>query len=293
MDNVLDKSLSDPNVNYSGLSGDKTPPNFACKRNKRKRDDLDIQFQDLKEEILTMIKSMILPQENELKKISPILKEIKNTNCNIENTLTYLTEQNNELKKKIELLEIQAKKDKQYITMLEDKVEDIQRENRKANIEIKNIPCDPKETREDLLKMVLCLSKNIDCNITRSDIKDIYRINTKKYNNTNPPVIIETASTILKTDIIKQCKNFNIKNKQKLRAKHLGFTKHEETPVYIAEQLTPKGARLFYLARDLAKSQLFKFCWTFYGRVYVRKNENSPIIRVNNEAQIHHLRETM
>lgn len=292
MDTASDKSLSDSNVNFSGLSGDKTPPNFAAKRNKRKRDDLDVQFQELKEELLTMIKSMILPQENELKKISPMLKEIKNTNCNIENTLTYLTEQNNEFKKKIELLEVQSKKDKQYITVLEDKIEDIQRENRKSNIEIKNIPCDPKETREDLLNMVLCLSKNINCNITKSDIKDIYRIKTKK-DNTNPPVIIETSSTILKSDIIKQCKSFNVKNKQKLRAKHLGFTKHEETPVYIAEQLTAKGARLFYLARDLAKSKLFKFCWTFYGRVYVRKCENSPIIRVNNEAQIHHMREAL
>lgn len=293
MENTSDKSLSDSNINFSGVSCEKTPPNFVTKRNKRKREDLDAQFQELKVELLSMIKSMILPQENELKKISPMLKEIKNTNCNIESTLTYLTEQNNELKKKIELLEVQSKKDKQYITVLEDKIEDIQRENRKKNIEIKNIPYNPKETRADLINMVLCLSKNINCNIAKSDIQDIYRIKTKRDKNSNSPVIIETSSTIQKSDIIKQCKSFNIKNSQKLRAKHLGFTKNEETPVYVAEQLTAKGARLFYLARDLVKTKLFKFCWTFYGRVYVRKNENSPIIHINTEPQIQHLRETL
>lgn len=78
-------------------------------------------------------------------------------------------------------------------------------------------------------------------------------------------------------------------NKTKLRAKHLGFTTQEETPVYVCEQLTPKAARLYFLARDLIKSTTFTFCWTAYGNVYVRKDENSPIIKITNEAQINQL----
>lgn len=89
--------------------------------------------------------------------------------------------------------------------------------------------------------------------------------------------------------MLKMCKSFNIKNKSKLRAKHMGFKKEEETPVYISEQLTAKGARLHFLARDLAKSNKYKYCWTAYGKIFVRKDENSAVIQITYEAQVQHL----
>ncbi|CAK1598136.1 unnamed protein product [Parnassius mnemosyne] len=86
-----------------------------------------------------------------------------------------------------------------------------------------------------------------------------------------------------------EAKSFNIKHKCKLCAKHLGFKTQEDTPIFLSEHLTPKGARLHFLARDLAKSKNYKFCWTAYGKVYVRENENSPIIMIRNESQVHQL----
>ncbi|KAL4710608.1 hypothetical protein ACJJTC_003244 [Scirpophaga incertulas] len=79
--------------------------------------------------------------------------------------------------------------------------------------------------------------------------------------------------------------------KTKLRAKHLGWRKQEETPIFVSEHLTGKAARLYFLARDLAKNKLYKFCWTSLGRVYVRKNEekDSPYIQITSEHQIQDL----
>lgn len=96
-------------------------------------------------------------------------------------------------------------------------------------------------------------------------------------------------STLLKTDMLTKCKAFNRSNKAKLRAKHLGFVVNEETPVFVSEQLTPRASRLYFLARNLIKSTSFTFCWTAYGNVYVRKNENSPIVTITNENQIKQL----
>ncbi|CAH0404824.1 unnamed protein product [Chilo suppressalis] len=195
-------------------------------------------------------------------------------------------------KSKIETMELQIKKDREYITLLEEKVEDMQRDSRKSNIELKNVPATEKESKEELLSMILHLSKHIDCKIEKSDIRDFYRVRTRTRNGElvkNPPIIMELDSSILKRDILGKTKLFNTKNKQKLHAKHLGFTTNEDTLVFATEQLSPKGARLFFLARDLSKSKSYKFCWTSFGRVYVRKDEKCSIITIKNEAQIHHL----
>ncbi|CAG4965827.1 unnamed protein product [Colias eurytheme] len=173
----------------------------------------------------------------------------------------------------------------QQQTEIKDKIEDMQRETRKTNIEIKNVPKNMKETKEDLLNMVLCLSKNIGCNIDRNDIKDIYRIQSKRDIN-KTPVVAELSSTIKKTELLRMVKQFNIKNKEKLCAKHLGFRTEEYSPVYVSEQLTAKAARLYFLARDLSKSKDYKFCWTAFGRIYVRKTDNSPILIIKNESKI-------
>lgn len=281
----MDKSLSESNLPPEEIYD--SPLSYVSQRvKKRREDDLDV----FREDMINTIKSMLLKQELELKKITPTLMEIKQTNTSIENSVAAITEQNEELKRKIEQMEIQAKKDKEYITILEDKVEDLQRDSRKANIEIKNVPKQAKETKEDLLNMVLCLTKNVNSEMVKSDVRDIYRIKRKKQNNreviTNTPIIVELSSTILKTEVLKKCKTYNTRNKVKLCAKHLGFKNNEDIPIFVSEQLTAKGSRLHFLARDLVKSKGYKYCWTAYGKVYVKKNDESPTHIIRSESQV-------
>ncbi|KAI5639514.1 hypothetical protein NE865_08014 [Phthorimaea operculella] len=196
---------------------------------------------------------------------------------------------NEELQKKLDNLKAQADKDRDYIILLEDKLEDLQRGSRKTNIEIKNVPKTNKETKEELVEMVVNLSKAIDCKVAAGDIKDIYRVRGKKEQTKNTPIIVELTSTIQRTEFLKMAKLFNIKHQEKLCAKHLGFKTNEYTPIFVSEQLTAKGARLYFLARDIAKTKSYKFCWTAYGRIYLRKHENSPIIMIKSEAQANSL----
>lgn len=279
----MNKSLSNPNISEQM---DHTPPNFVFKRNKRGREhEYDSDLSAFKDEM----KALMSAQHDELQKIYPTLMEIKNSNSNIENSVAFLTKQNEELKNKLQQLEVQARKDQDYITILEDKVEDLQRLNRKASIEIKNAPKITKESKEDLIKMVECLAKAITCDFDKSDISDIYRVKSKRDETKSGPIIVEMTSVIKKTEFLKMSKAFNIKHKEKICAKHLGFTINEYTPIFISEQLTAKGARLHFLSRDLAKSKSYKYCWTAYGRVYIRKDENSPIIVVKSESQVTNL----
>lgn len=274
---------------------EKTPPNFVTQRTQRREIEdqpselLTDQFNDFKEEMRKLMTYFTASQKQELADLNSTLKEVKETNQNIESSISYLTSQNEEFRKKITSLENNIKEDRRYIMFLEEKLEDLQTSNRKTNFEMKNVPKKDKENKQDLIDMVVCLSETIDCKINRSEIKDIYRLRGKKPDQKNSPVIVETTSALVKADILKMAKSFNVRNKTKLCAKHLGFKTNEDTPVFLSEHLTAKGSRLHYLARDLAKSRGYKFCWTSYGKVYVRKNEQSPIVLIKSEEQIHHL----
>ncbi|KAJ8703611.1 hypothetical protein PYW08_016860 [Mythimna loreyi] len=279
----MEKSVSDTNV--SAIM-DTTPPNFISTRNKRLREEnLPEEFSKFRQEIKEMFSSFISTQQNELK----IIKDIQITNNNIETAITHLSQQNDEFRKKIEFLELQGRKDREYIAILEDKIEDLQRINRKSCIEIKNVPKKPQENNVDLVNMVTSLGKHLSIEMDSRDVKDIYRLPSKKAGITNSPIVVELNSTLLKTDLLKKAKSFNIKNTIKLQAKHLGIRSDAEVPVFISEQLTPKNARLFFLARDLAKTKQYKFCWTAFGRILVKKDEKARTIVIRSEAQVHHL----
>lgn len=298
----MNKSLSESNIKeIEESSMNVTPPNFvfdrAYRAKKRKeRDSVSpkepvdgSEFEIFKEEMRSMITSLFMAQQSEMKEINIKLQNIQESNNNIQDSIAFLTAQNADFKTKIEKLELQAIEDKKNITLLEDKLENLQKGLRKSNLEIKNVPKKQSETKEDLMKMITSLTATVGATLTQADIKDIYRVRGKKEGNINTPIVIETSSTILKADLLKKCKIYNNMNKTKLRTKHLGFVTSEETPIYVSEQLTPKSARLYFLARDLIKSTNYMFCWTSYGNVYVRKNESAPIITITSEAQIHQL----
>ncbi|CAH2084308.1 unnamed protein product [Euphydryas editha] len=107
------------------------------------------------------------------------------------------------------------------------------------------------ETKSDLVDMILRLSSTIGCDLKREERKR------------NSSIVVETSSTM-----------------------YLGFLTSEDMPIFIGEQLTTKDAHLYYLARDLAKSAQYKFCWTVYGKVYVRKTETSQVVCIKSEAQV-------
>lgn len=272
-------------LSESQSQNDLTPPQYVFARTKGVTLE---DFQRFKEEVKSIIQTLKSEQLEKDKDILPTVLDIKKSNTNIENSISLLIAQNQELTSKITQLETKSKEDREYIAILEDRVEQLQMGARKTNLEIKNVPKKTNESKEDLIDMVMCLSTSIGGNLRKDDIKDIYRLRGKKAPQ-NPTIVLETTSSIKKTETLKLCRAFNVKTKTKICAKHLGFRTSEDTPVFVAEQLTPRGSRLHFLARDLAKSQQYKYCWTAYGKVYIRKTDNSPIISVTSEAQIQQL----
>lgn len=287
----MNKSVSDSELRLMEKDQSVTPLNYVFQRTKRSREEISLcdQLDEFKHEIKEMMSIFSTKHGNEMQRMTSTLKEIQQTNLSIENSISYLTAQNEALNNKITQLESQNKEDKQYIAVLESKLEEIQIGSRKTNFVIKNVPKRNNETKEDLVDMIVCLSRNIECKIEKADVKDIYRLRGKNSESLNQPIIVETGSTFLKSDVMRMSRAYFIKHKSRLSCKHLGFKSQEDTPIYLSDHLTAKGSRLHFLARDLTKSGAYKFCWTAYGKVYVKKDEGSPTISIRTEEQIHNL----
>ncbi|VVD02774.1 unnamed protein product [Leptidea sinapis] len=99
----------------------------------------------------------------QIKSILTALKDIQQVNEGIQKSITFLSDQNSDFQKKIASLEIQVKKDMEYITLLENKLEESQRTERKNNIEIKNVPLKGAENKQHLIKMIYSILSLFVC----------------------------------------------------------------------------------------------------------------------------------
>ncbi|KAG7310294.1 hypothetical protein JYU34_003049 [Plutella xylostella] len=269
--------------NLSQIAIETTPVRFITRNIKRKRsEDITTELSDFKTEIKDMLSTFMLKQSTEGAQITSSLKTI-------ESSLSFLAEQYEDMRKKMEDMERENKKDKEYICILENKVEELQKSQRKCSLELKNVPKLSTETKSTLIDMATNLSKSLKIELSSNDIKDIYRTSAK---GDKAPIVMELSSYIQKTNLIKGAKSYNSQNKNnRLSTLNLGM-KCDSTPIFLSDHLTQKGNRLFYLERELSKAQNLKFCWTNLGNVFIRKDENSPIVKIINESQIQRMYES-
>jgi hypothetical protein len=66
------------------------------------------------------------------------------------------------------------------------------------------------------------------------------------------------------------------KNLRHKSARDLGFT--HNTRLYINESLTPKYRILLKEVKHYKRSHTFKYVWSRQGKIYLRKDESSPVL---------------
>lgn len=282
MNNSLEKSTSEPSLQ------EQEEHTFVTSRQKRKRlaKTHSEEISDFREEMKNIITLWGENHQKQMDKLFPMISALNLSNSNIEKSITFLAEQNAEFQNKIESLEMDLKKRDEQILILEQKLEDTARQQKKTTIEMRNVPLEGKESKEDLIKLMANLAQNINSEFNKEDIRDIYK--TKRKSSTKT-VVVELTSTVIKDKLLHAAKKFNTGPNNKLSAKHLGFKKDPDVPIFISESLTQKASRLYFLARDLKRVKNYKYCWTAIGLVYLRKDDTSTIIQITNEAQVQSL----
>ncbi|XP_026727735.1 uncharacterized protein LOC113493903 [Trichoplusia ni] len=230
-------------------------------------------------------------QENRFEDLLCKMDSIIIQNAELKKSVEVMSSKYDEFLGRISCLESERKEDKKIIQQLEDKIEYLERKSRAAGLEIRNVPKANKETKDQLCNMVVAMGDSLNVKVQHSDIRDIYRVNSKE--NTSP-IVIDLNTVILKDKIIKGVKAFNKSKskKEKLNTSHIGL-KSPLQSVYVSEVLTYKTQRLYYIARQFQKGHGFDFCWTSHGIVYLRKTVDDQQIRINSEADIDKLRNSI
>lgn len=265
-DSPLKHSESEPDLHSQTLN--------VTERKKRK---LEEEHTDIK----ALIKEMF----------SVFTKEQEKRFEELKSSMDVMSNKYDEFLANISILEKERQADKLIIKELEEKLETLERKCRGTSIEIRNMPKQNRETKETLCAELLQLGKTLNVNIDESNIRDIYRLKSKDDSN---PVIVDLTTVPIKDKVIRAVKNFN-KSKakeDKLNTTHLN-AKYQNKPLYIAETLTHRTQKLYFLARQFKKSHGFNFCWTANGFVYLKQNEGSPHIRVTHASDIDKLRNTI
>lgn len=242
----------------------------GSKRKQVDRDDIS------RTEFLEMFQLLKAEQDN---KLDLIINSVNGVAASVSTLTTKLAEQDKTIKK---LQENDAASQKE-IYILKNQVESLQHKLCSTSLEIRNVPLAPKETKEDLKKIFINTAKYLKVPIQQSQIKDIYRRNTK---SESKPIVADLTTVDAKENLLASFKKVTKELKQdKFCTTHLNIDGPIK-PIYVSEYLTPHERKLFFQARDFAKRNEYAFCWTSYGRVFLRKQEGSPQVKISNEEDL-------
>lgn len=287
------KSLKTPDNNFGSdpqlygsahslhTSGD---GDFASRRLKRKHNEETLDSDSIVNQMKEMFSTFETQQNFKLEKIIESTLTIKNQNNEIQQSIDFLSSRYDEIFDKMRILEEKNKSNEEKIELLENKIEQLERKARTSSVEIRNIPIQPLENKSTLNVVLKKLCEVIELPLSTSDVHDIYRLKTKTEANNH--IVVNFTTITYKNGFVKQCKTYNKVHKDnKLNTIHLGIPGSAK-PIYIDESLTSLGRRLAFLARQYVKDNHYHSTWTSYGKVFLRKTQNSPVLRIECESDL-------
>lgn len=141
----------------------------------------------------------------------------------------------------------------------------------------------PPTNKENLFMVIEKLAKELEVSCSAVDIDSIFRIKPK-HDSSKAPAIIVKFNNMGARDALYDGRKQMVK--KTITTKSIGIGGENGSPIYINEQLSKDEMELFYKARQKKKELSYKYCWTFHGNVYMRRERTSDPIRITNCASL-------
>lgn len=253
-------------------------------RIRRKRTEDVISTNDLQNfmaEMRSLFVEFKTEQDIKFNKMYTKMEEVLQQNSELRTSIEFLSTTCDSLKTQIDELQSERKNYLHQLQCMEDKLEIFERQSRSTCVEIRNIPLANSENKDSLIKTTICIGKKINISLEPQDIRDIFRINSKE--QSRKTIIVDFNSVVTREKFVKMYKLYS--QKQRLDTEFLKMDS-TPTPIFISENLTTKMKKIFYLARDFAKTNGYRYCWISNGKVLLRKREGDKYIRINNENDL-------
>lgn len=221
---------------------------------------------------------IIKEEVRDLKSIKTELLEVKSSVSSVQQSMVSLTERLTQLDSEVQSLQ-SAKQQlitlQQRVEQLERRADEDQQRSRLNNIEIKGVPF---KSTENLYNIIHKIGDTISCSIPKEQINYIVRVPTRG-DNTTKNIIVSLHNRYLKEDFIVAARRCKL-----LTASSLGFSGDKR--IFVNDHLTLQNKTLLNKAKTLAKERKFEFIWVKSCRIFIRKNNTSPVIRINSELDL-------
>lgn len=179
---------------------------------------------------------------------------------------------------KMHALETENSKMSLELMQLKSRLRSLEKASRNCNIEIQSAP---ENKQENLLQLMNNLCEQLACTLSDNDICSIRRVAKLNTATDRPRNILVTLSSQRHRDnLITAFKEYKKAHRtDPLNSIHLGIP-GDQRNIYVVEHLPIETKELHAAARKVAKERSYKYVWVKYGRVYVRKQDDSTPIHI-------------
>ena len=235
-------------------------------------------------------------------KLTVILSSILEAKLKVyEESMTFFNTSFETMKVKMDSLEKQVKtlaqendrlrsdsaKMNKEISDLRSSIDDQAQYTRRECLEIRGIPETVGEDTNEIAKKIGAL---IEVDISDTDISVSHRIplsNNGEAGSTpirHPAIVVKFTNRRIRDRFYKartKLKSYNIRD--------IGLGRYGENNIFIQESLTEAKRKLFNNCLKFRKEKNYKFIWTSYGVIYLRRNEHTPASRITSLRDLERL----
>ncbi|XP_023949754.2 uncharacterized protein LOC112054281 [Bicyclus anynana] len=250
----------------------------------------DLTLNDVRQVVREELKALLdVFKTNLLSQFGSKLQEITNNVTQITDSISFMEQQHEELKKEIQLkikninsLENENKILQTNINDLNTRLSQLEQHSRANNVEIQ---CLPEHRNENLLSVVNQIAVTTKYNLKETDIHLCTRTSKIQKDSRRPrSVVVKFSCPRVRDEFLASLINFNkkaVKVGDKLNTSHVGLG-GEPKPIYVAEHLSPNQRALHAAARIKAKELNYRFVWIKRGCIYMRKSDSTEYKFIRN-----------
>lgn len=147
----------------------------------------------------------------------------------------------------------------------------------------------PESEGESLMHIVIAAAAKLGMTLDHKDVVSVSRIGSKRYTLQQGENKLPRPRTITVRLARHDLRKELIKNarvRRNVTTADLGLPQHECKPFYLNERLTKLNRFIFARARMVGRAMNWKFIWTREGKIYAKRSESSPLHLLRSEADI-------
>lgn len=214
---------------------------------------------------------MNIKLEKLMKKMEDMEKTLGKRYDEIKTSIRTTIENQDKLNTSLKKLQRENKIYRDEIIELKDRVEVLERDKLDSTFNLYPVL---EIEKMDLNDLVQKIGKKIGVKIEGKDILDKYRRPTRKSGKPGD-IVIKCVNRDLRDKILQGIK------KCKLKHDDIGI-KCDIGRIYGNEELTKEGKSIYYRAMRLKYEEKWKFLWIRGGRTYLKRDDSSKAIRLDN-----------